>query len=133
MAIINRIGGSSGGGIIPDGYELQSTSMGYTFGGFDGKRIPLVEEKTVSVTVPAGQWTESSYVAQNSWGGGVTGNNVRVEARSEYYNNQNRGRGRAYFTGGTFESSTQQIWLGTDYEELKRKTSGTIVVWLEPK
>lgn len=134
MAVINMLPQSLGSrGIIPKGYELQSTSMGYTFGGFDGVRIPLVEQKKVSVTVGAGDWTTiTEGNPSNNWGKTKTGNRVTVEARTQTYNNQNLAYGRAKFNGGTFESTDQLIWLGTDYEELKRKTSGTIVVWLEP-
>ena len=131
MANIMRTGGGLVEmGIIPDDYMLQATSMGYTFGGFDGRRIPLVEKKKVSVSVKAQDWVETASFNTTSE---KTANYVKIQVwKDGGYNNQHKAHGRAYFTGGTFNSADQLIWLGTDYEALKQKTSGEIVVWLEP-
>lgn len=121
---------SGGGGIIPDGYELQSVSMGYTFGGFDGVRIPLVETKSVGATgtVTGSVSTGIGASVSNS------SNGLSVSARVTNNNNANAYRctASASFNRSVTLYTTQNVWLGTDYEELKQKTSGTIIVWLEP-
>lgn len=133
MAIIEMMGGggSSTKGIIPKGYELQSTSMGYTFGGFDGVRIPLVERKSVSATgtVTGSVSTGTGASVSNS------SNGLSVSARVTNNNNANAYKctASASFSRNVTLTTTQDVWLGTDYETLKQKTSGTIVVWLEPR
>ena len=119
---IDSISSGGSGGIIPDGYELQSVSMGYTFGGFDGIRIPLVEEKTFSHSSSISGGASASNSVSNTY--------MRLNYRVTNNNNANAYRASA---DASFSlSHTEKIWLGTDYETLKQKTSGTIIVWLEP-
>lgn len=123
MANIMRTGGGLVEmGIIPDDYMLQATSMGFTFGGFDGKRIPLVERKTFSHSSSISGGASARNSVSNSY--------MRLNYRVTNNNNVNAYKASAEASFSM--SHTEDVWLGTDYEALKQKTSGTIVVWLEP-